>query len=148
MVWTMEAHECPNTHVQAERLMAISGHVFEDMMASFLSTWFCNESLLAGCPTFSGSSDSFGGNMVWIHTSSVFMSVGPVRRHGDVCIGEPHGPELRISSRLFFVLRVAIGRSSSAEIYTSIVLAIGLANTIAEEVDCTSSVIQCSFRQL
>ena len=45
--------------------------------------------------------------MVWIFTSSVFMTVGLVRRHGDVRIGDPHGPVLLISSRLFFVLRVA-----------------------------------------
>ena len=93
----MEARVCPNTHVQAERLMVISGRVFEDMMANYNPP----------CVTGDWSSDSFGGNMVWIFSSSVFMTVGPVTRHGDVCIGEPHGPALRISSRLLFVLRDA-----------------------------------------
>ena len=55
--------------------------------------------------------------MVWIFTSSVFMTVGPVRRHGDVRIGEPHGGP-------WYVTLEDIGRSSLAEIYTSIVLAI------------------------
>ena len=56
----MEAREYPNTPVQAERLMAMSGPIIHLILL---------ESLLAGHPTFSGLSDSFGGNMVSTSTA-------------------------------------------------------------------------------
>ena len=124
MVLTIEAHKCPNTHVQAEHLMAMSCRVFEDMTPPILH------------PTLSGSSGSFGGNMestslarpqqrghedtLWspqffsaaTHESKRFTAdsatadPGDYRRPGGVRIRGPGVPTLRFSSRLLFVHNV------------------------------------------
>ena len=43
MVLTMEARECPNTQVQAERLVAATGHLFEDVMIDDLPPGIAEE---------------------------------------------------------------------------------------------------------
>ena len=107
MVLTVETRECPNTHVQAEHLMAMNSCVFEDITAACPTP-------LAGHPTFNGSSDSFGRNMGLTsparprqrgHVDTLVPSISPVplllsrsvspqtvqqlthRRPGDIRIG-------------------------------------------------------------
>ena len=136
MVLTMETRECPNTHVQAERLMAISGRVCEDMTATYNPPDIV-QSLMAGHPTFSGSSDSLGGNMcrpqqrdlaAWSRGHSLVSlssSVSPLeskRFTADSATADPSDHHAYSSYTVSYVTLEDIDRSSLAEIYTSIVL--------------------------
>ena len=57
------------------RLRAVSGHLFDDKMATYHPPGVAGE-VTENHTTPSVPSDSFGRNTVWIFTSSVFMTVG------------------------------------------------------------------------
>ena len=102
MALDTEACECPNTLVQAERLMATSGHLFEDMTAT------CHP---PGTPEeFNGKSSHIQGPSDSSRRNSVELPQQCAHglRHSDGRFGEPRGPALRSSTRILFVHHVAL----------------------------------------
>ena len=112
---TTEAREGPKTQDKAERLMVATGHVFEDVMAD------CHPLGIAGQVAGKSSNAQWASEQFWrkygvdlngaAPAASSFLSAvrtysgilagandGP--RHGDVRIGEPRPPILRLSSHL------------------------------------------------
>ena len=78
LVLALQARQGPNTQDQAERLMATTGHLFEEMMATYHSLGIAGK-VAGNHPTHSGPSDSSGRNVVELHQrelSNVFMTVG------------------------------------------------------------------------
>ena len=79
IVLTMEALECPNTQVQAEHLMAVSGHLFEDIMATFHPPGITGEVACKSSKTqwaFRQLWKKYGVELHQLDLGSVFPTVG------------------------------------------------------------------------